>query len=462
MVRCRTTLLLFGFTLLVTTQAQEVKWRDDIRCGAKENPVGEFEQFLLPSGEVAECDPLSEKPCCSSWGYCGGGIDENGFDHCKCDVCTDYRVVALAQSKEVVPGQAAGVSWRADRRCGAKNTPSGEFQHFALPTGQTAGCDPNSENYCCSAWGYCGGEMDENGDNHCDCATCINHRAMLVNNGAAGSAAAQVDNSIKWRKDRRCGLKNDPQGKPMSHLLPNRKEAECDPNGDNYCCSGWGFCGPADHCTCETCVDYRAKLIAQGGPVPEVKEKWRKDRRCGKKPAPNGDPLSHLLPNGQPAECNPNSEIFCCSAWGFCGGPEKDKNGFDHCSCETCQNFREGNPEFLGLESLAGDTSFSSGNSLSQSDSFKTFAESPLTSRRQQPQTFSRPTTAPVRKVEAVAPLVETVTTSSQPIRRRRPLRRRTKTNVATGDGRGTFAAEPGQNTGEKFVNARRFPGARQ
>ena len=37
---------------------------------------------------------------------------------------------------------------------------------------------------------------------------------------------------------------------------------------------------------------------------------WRKDRRCG---------AEFPLPDGSgPTECNPESENFCCSKWGYC------------------------------------------------------------------------------------------------------------------------------------------------
>ena len=53
---------------------------------------------------------------------------------------------------------------------------------------------------------------------------------------------------------------------------------------------------------------------------------WRKDRRCGPEfPLPNGS---------GPTECNPESENFCCSKWGFCGGDG------EHCGCPECVNYR--------------------------------------------------------------------------------------------------------------------------
>ena len=48
-------------------------------------------------------------------------------------------------------------------RCGAE---------YPLPdnSGPTQ-CDPNSENFCCSKWGYCGGDGE-----HCGCPECVNYR----------------------------------------------------------------------------------------------------------------------------------------------------------------------------------------------------------------------------------------------------------------------------------------------
>lgn len=51
--------------------------RTDRRCGP---------EFLLPNGKPSECDPTSDNPCCSQWGYCGPGAD-----HCSCSTCKDYR-----------------------------------------------------------------------------------------------------------------------------------------------------------------------------------------------------------------------------------------------------------------------------------------------------------------------------------------------------------------------------------
>ena len=48
--------------------------------------------------------------------------------------------------------------------------------------------------------------------------------------------------------DGRCGSNN---------RLPDNSPAECDPDGENPCCSSYGRCGNTDnHCSCSDCVDY--------------------------------------------------------------------------------------------------------------------------------------------------------------------------------------------------------------
>ena len=52
--------------------------RGDRRCGGGE--------FALQDGSPSQCDPTSENPCCSKWGFCGPDAD-----HCACEECVDYR-----------------------------------------------------------------------------------------------------------------------------------------------------------------------------------------------------------------------------------------------------------------------------------------------------------------------------------------------------------------------------------
>jgi len=73
------------------------------------------------------------------------------------------------------------------------------------------------------------------------------------------------------------------------------------------------------------------------------KQLWRDDGRCGDKitPGPEGKRQVFLAwPGGPVAQCNPNSLLPCCSAFGYCGAFGSDSNGFTFCSCPTCEDYR--------------------------------------------------------------------------------------------------------------------------
>ncbi|XP_035698852.1 uncharacterized protein LOC118431702 [Branchiostoma floridae] len=53
------------------------KWREDSRCG---------NGFPAPGANPAQCNPKSDRPCCSGGGWCG-----RTSTHCDCNTCKDYR-----------------------------------------------------------------------------------------------------------------------------------------------------------------------------------------------------------------------------------------------------------------------------------------------------------------------------------------------------------------------------------
>ena len=62
----------------------KVVWRDDYRCGHR---------FPLQDGHTpAQCNPESEDPCCSEFGWCG-----KNKDHCNCKTCIDYRIAKMGK-----------------------------------------------------------------------------------------------------------------------------------------------------------------------------------------------------------------------------------------------------------------------------------------------------------------------------------------------------------------------------
>jgi hypothetical protein len=59
-------------------------WRDDYRCG---------DRFPLQEGHTpAQCNPESEDPCCSDFGWCG-----KTKDHCNYKTCIDYRTAKMGK-----------------------------------------------------------------------------------------------------------------------------------------------------------------------------------------------------------------------------------------------------------------------------------------------------------------------------------------------------------------------------
>ena len=63
---------------------QNTLYRKDGRCGSN---------FKLSNGTAAQCDPESQFPCCSEFGYCG--VTQ---EHCDCSNCIDHR-----KGKELLP-----------------------------------------------------------------------------------------------------------------------------------------------------------------------------------------------------------------------------------------------------------------------------------------------------------------------------------------------------------------------
>ena len=258
-------------------------WRYDGKCG---------ENFPLPNGAAAQCDPDGENPCCSNryWnGECG-----NTTEHCSCSSCTDYKFAKEWR-------ESGGTQmWRNDGKCG---------RDYPLPNGAAAQCDPDGKNPCCSNryWnGECGNTTE-----HCSCSSCTDYKFAKEWRESGGTQM--------WRNDGKCG---------SDFPLPNGAAAQCDPDGENPCCSNryWnGECGnTTEHCSCSDCTDYKfAKEWRESGGT----QMWKNDGKCG-----DGYPL----PNGTAAQCDPEGENPCCSdRWdGECG------NTTEHCSCRDCTDYK--------------------------------------------------------------------------------------------------------------------------
>ena len=122
----------------------------------------------------------------------------------------------------------------------------------------------------------------------------------------------------RWRDDGWCGYNN---------RLPDGTPAQCDPDGDKPCCGGSGSykkCGnTTEQCSCRYCSDYRT--IYKDWRESGGKQKWRYDGRCGD---------YYPLPDGTPAQCDPDGDKPCCS------GTVCRKSSDSNCVCNNCIDFR--------------------------------------------------------------------------------------------------------------------------
>ena len=269
----------------------KLRWRYDGRCG---------ENYRLPDGKHAECDPNGESPCCNRRldGRCG-----NTTEHCLCKTCTDFSIIhrEWRESK----GEK---KWRYDGRCGRDNP---------LSNGKAAQCDPNGENPCCNRRynGKCG-----NTTSHCSCRFCKDFKFIRE--------WKEADGKIRWRPDGRCG---------KYYLLPDGTPSECDPDGENPCCNHEvdGRCGnSAEHCSCDHCTDY--EYIKESVGKPNI----RIDRKCGW--------------NGNPGECDPLGKYPCCdmrqiniSSNPYPMYAEKCGNRPEQCNCTFCIDYRDTYKDWL-------------------------------------------------------------------------------------------------------------------
>ena len=120
----------------------------------------------------------------------------------------------------------------------------------------------------------------------------------------------------KWRYDGKCS---------SNYPLPDGTPAECNPNGEYPCCSLLlGRCGnTTNYCDCSNCMNY-TRFYGEWEDSNGT-QKWRYDGKCSS---------NYPLPDGTPAECNPNGEYPCCSLLlGRCG------NTTNYCDCSNCMNY---------------------------------------------------------------------------------------------------------------------------
>ena len=205
----------FRFVVLWRRSGGTLKWRLDGLCGSA---------YPLPDGAPTECNPDGTKPCCNDGqrGHCG-----NGEEYCSCRRCTDYKFIKwwLKSGKPM---------WRNDQRCG---------RDYTLPNGTVAECNPDGANPCCdNRRQYCG-----NTAYYCSCTECTDYKFIKW---------WRESGKPIWRNDRRCG---------SNYPLPDGRAAECNPDGNNACCSESGQCGSTEiHCFCTKCKDFKVRESEKG------------------------------------------------------------------------------------------------------------------------------------------------------------------------------------------------------
>jgi len=197
----------------------------------------------FPEETLEEASNYCRDPSSSGGVWCYTGVNFAGvrqWDWCDIPTCNQL--------------------WRFDLRCGAE---------FPAANGQPSECSASHpEGYsCCSNNGWCGNTAE-----HCDCEDCVDYTDSnecdnrpcgygickdeeagyscdCTGSGAVGSHCGIA----LFRMDLRCGAEFG-----NSHGW----SAQCDPNHPKgyACCSPDGYCGNTEeHCTCETCTDYRGK-----------------------------------------------------------------------------------------------------------------------------------------------------------------------------------------------------------
>ena len=134
--------------LLPSCLCQQKSTRSDGRCG---------EGFPAEDGLPAVCERIEPyTTCCQTNQHCGW----------ECEHLSSSPAVAPAAAPAPAQVFVSTGKYRSDGRCGVQ---------FPLESGEPAECDPNSQFWCCSEHGYCGGSQE-----HCYCETCVNYRPVKV------------------------------------------------------------------------------------------------------------------------------------------------------------------------------------------------------------------------------------------------------------------------------------------
>eukprot|EP00439_Symbiodinium_sp_Y106_P072684 s1971_g13.t1 len=78
--------------------------------------------IIVVTNFVVECTPGFDAPCCSALGWCG-----RSAEHCKCEMCTDYRDKVKITMKRFKLHKAKREPWQREEECETISADLGEF-----------------------------------------------------------------------------------------------------------------------------------------------------------------------------------------------------------------------------------------------------------------------------------------------------------------------------------------------
>merc|ERR1711868_310696 len=204
-------------------------------------------------------------------------------NHLWCATTSDYN----KDKKWGDCGEATGVPFRTNTKdC---------WYNCGVSGGKCDWCGTNG--YCCrKGWKDCSKRFQ-------DVALSSHHTCLYTPNSRAYKGKTSGGNS----KRAKCVFPFIYGGKSYNHCVGfYHNKLWCATTGNYDKHQKWGNC--------------KDTQVVVAGEVT-----WRPDLRCGKK---------FPLPNGKPAQCNPNGRYYCCSPHNWCGKTSA------HCSCKGCVNYK--------------------------------------------------------------------------------------------------------------------------
>ncbi|XP_077990235.1 uncharacterized protein LOC144444621 [Glandiceps talaboti] len=282
-------------------------WRPDGRCGPS---------YPTISMKDGECNPNSDRACCSPYGWCG-----ISRDHCECSGCIDYREVYTSVPTPEPPTGEVNL---------ALEKVTSQSSLFEVGYASRAVDGFKSTSWIDESCTHTQEDSDpwwrvDLGDTYPIDRVVVTNRKDCCSERLRGAVVRVGSESEMFHVNTQCGrtVKNNraSSGRPITF--------KCRGATGRYVSvqlEGW-----TQYLTlCEVEV-YQADtdiFETDDGSGEEVDlPAYREDVQCGSgNPAPNGLTA---------AECNPNGIYPCCSTANWCGISSA------HCECYGCVDYRE-------------------------------------------------------------------------------------------------------------------------